>query len=226
MRAIYETRTPMPELVARFNRTADALWRRAERLDLHRPKRRGMKPGYIRWTPEQDAVLLEHYPAGMPIAELMERTDGHPKDSIYNRARELGLQRAPGSRQHGSTLGRNQLAILCLAARPEGVSAPEMGMRTNAAGQACKALRERGLLFRAALGVKTVRWFTTERAAERYLAANLAAHQAKQRRPTLSIKSRPGWERDAPPIFTPATKYTFAPPPPAMVFRTNTHSPL
>jgi len=185
----------------------------------------GIKPGYILWTPEQDQYLSDHYNTPMRIAELCVGTGGHPPDAVYKRAGQLGLaRRIRGASVIGT--GPTALRALTLAARPEGVSAVEMGGRPAAALSCFSVLRKRGMLFRGALGVKTVRYFTTQSAADRYVAANLAAHKAKQHRPTLSIKARPGWERDAPMVITPRTKYTYAPPPPAVVYRTNTHSPL
>jgi hypothetical protein len=115
------------------------------------------------------------------------------------------------------------MLALVLAARPDGVRAAELGHPDiNKATAILRRLLKAGLLFRSALGVRTVRFFTTPKAAQRWYEAHYAAHQAKQ----YKSKPRAKFDHDAPMIFTDKTIYTYAPPPPAMVFRTNTHQPL
>lgn len=190
-------------------------------------KPRGIKPGYLFWTPEQDDFLREHYETTMRIRDLVAGSGGHPKDAVYKRAAQLGLSRPDNA---PAPLGKYQTAVLYLAARPGGVNGAESGLNQVRFCVACASLRKRGLLFRAALGAKTVRWFTTQPAADRYLAANLAAHQAKQK--PKARQARPGWGPNDPIHYPkdergrPLYLHIKAPPPPAVVYRTNTHSPL
>lgn len=180
---------------------------------------RGIKPWYVAWTPEHDALMAELYPTKAPMAEIVERT-GHPLEAVYKRAIQLGLKRPKGWQAGGRKLGANSSKALELAARPDGVNAAEMGINSDAASKAFHYLQTAGMLFRGALGNRTVRYFTTQAAADRYVAANFVAHVAKQ----APKSSRAGWGPDDPAVITPQTKFTYAPSPPAMVFRTSTHS--
>lgn len=50
------------------------------------------KPGRCRWTPEEDALLRQHYPA-TPLPDLL-RLLRKTASAIYQRARTLGLKRS------------------------------------------------------------------------------------------------------------------------------------
>ncbi len=187
-----------------------------------------LKPGYVAWTAEQDAVLLKVYGTVPTVAELVALL-GHPEHSIRNRARRLGVRRLFRTQvdQLGK-LGENTLRALELAARPDGVgsadmadpSSPRIATPDRASTFLCKMVRF-GRLFRSRAGGKA-RYFTTREAAERYSAPILVVHSKAKPK----AKTRAGWGPDDPAHITPATIYTIAPPPPAMVWRTNTHSPL
>jgi hypothetical protein len=184
-------------------------------------KPRGLRAGFIKWTPEQDAFLLKHYETGMSVVELIRGTGGHPKDAVYKRAAQLGMRREVRAER---PMGPTALRASALAARTDGLSIADLidsGITSQAAYKCTSSLIGRGMLFRGVLTRKTVRYFTTQAAADRYVSANLPAQLAK--RPATKRVVGP-WDRDAPMVITPQTKYTYATPPPAQVFKTNTYS--
>jgi hypothetical protein len=191
-------------------------------------KPRGLRHGYTFWTPKQDALLLEMFPSAHSVASLIKIL-GHPEDSIRNRARRFGLKR--GTRTPGDRLGglaEDTQRAIDLAARPGGVSAAELSIDTSpriarldgASSFLCKMVRA-GKLFRGRARVGA-RYFTTKEAAQRHATPLAMKPWSKPK----ARGCRPGWGPDDPAHFTPATVFTYAPPPPAMVFRTGTHSPL
>jgi len=48
--------------------------------------------GYAHWTAENDAYLLAVYSTHTPMLEIIEHV-GHPINSVYKRAKSLGLKR-------------------------------------------------------------------------------------------------------------------------------------
>lgn len=157
MRELYETPVPMTELVVRFGRAADILWRKGKKLGLRRPascRRKGLRLGGNAWTTEQDAYLRDVYGTEATMAEIVERL-GRSLYSVYKRAIFLAIKRPIGAKQ----------------ARPK-PAVPAVVKRNH-----------------IVIG---------------------------------KPKARAGWGPNDPPTFTPETKFTYAPPPPAMVFRTNT----
>jgi hypothetical protein len=191
-------------------------------------KPRGLRHGYTFWTPKQDKMLLEMFPVAPDVAGLIKIL-GHPEDSIRNRARKFGLKRAqrtPGDRLGG--LAEDTRRALDLAARPGGVNAtevidlssPRIAILRSASAFLCKLVRA-GKLFRSRAGGKAT-YFATSEAAQRHTAPLLVKPGAKPK----ARGCRPGWGPNDPAIYTPSTIYTIAPPPPAMVLRTNTFSPL
>jgi hypothetical protein len=190
-------------------------------------KRRGLKPGYVAWTPEQEALVRAMYATVPTVAELVALL-GHPEHSIRNRAKRLGVRRLIRTPvdQLGK-LGENTLRALELAARPGGVGSADMADATpdRASTFLCKLVR-RGKLYRSRAGGKA-QYFTTREAAERYSAPILVVHSKAKPK----VKQRAGWGPDDP-IHYPMDEHgnklyreTKAPPPPAMVFRTNTYPP-
>jgi hypothetical protein len=180
--------------------------------------RQGMQPGYIQWIEPHNKILREIYNLPIPMAEVCARV-GHPQESVYKQAMRLGLKR-PERLRFDKRFGENTLRALELGARPQGVGANEMEMEGGkAATFLCKQVKK-GKLFRCSKGLR-VRYFTTQAGADAY--AEVLPSVSLPKGPKAK-NARAGWGPNDPPIFTPQTKYTIAPPPPAQVFRTNTYS--
>ncbi len=107
-----------------------------------------------------------------------------------------------------------------LASRPNGVRAAEYPALTNLVYR----MAARGQLFLGKLGRRTVHYFLTKEEAERFVSKNLPAHAYKVAKKAARPGARDGWGPNDPPVFTDKTVYTYAPKPPAQVFRTNTFS--
>ena len=87
-----------------------------------------------------------------------------------------------------------------------------------------------GKLFRGKLSHKTVHFFPTQELADAFVSARRVPGRIA---PVVLTKqsTRASWTRDTPAYYptnpdgTPAYKFTRAAPAPAVVYRTNTHSP-
>jgi len=171
------------------------------------------------WTPAQDAILLAEYVTTRDLPGLAEKI-GRTIRAAYKRAGQLNLRRPRTDRTVAS---RYSILALVLAARPAGMRAADLGHpNINAAGAVMCRLVALGHVHRATLGCRTVHYFTTRQAAERFVAAHMPARVAKQAKDDPKRQARVGWESDAPMVITAKTIYTYAPAPPAQVFRTNT----
>jgi hypothetical protein len=126
-------------------------------------------------------------------------------------------------------------AALCdMARRPAGFASSEIvhGFTKDQVQQTASRMADAGVLHRAKLSYRSVRYFdTAERAkdceerASRYADAKAA--------PAVTVHRAPGrapWDQDAPIHFptnadgSPAYRITRGPSPPERVFRTNTHA--
>jgi len=109
--------------------------------------------------------------------------------------------------------------ILTLAARPEGLQTRDIqGHEPKDIHRRVHRLCESGHLYRAKVGHRSVWYFSTLQAAEQFEARHRPVHA-----PTVNIKTHAGWDRDAPMVITPATKYTVCPPTKAGGLRTSTY---
>ena len=115
---------------------------------------------------------------------------------------------------------------LILAGKPGGVTVRDLGIRIATARAHLAKMVADGLLV-CVPGGKGLpsRHFTTEAAANKWIRDSAQADQAAQAKTLAKGHSatRAQWAKDAPAIFTKATKYTIAPPPPVPT-RTNTHA--
>ena len=188
-----------------------------------------MKPGQTSWTDAENAVLVELYATRVRMSEIVAKT-GRTINAVYKQAHNLDLRRPTmdnADRIGKPTSERTKLA-LSLAARPNGVSRVDLGGSVKDGDMLARLASRDGHLFRGVLGHRTVRFFTTQRAADRWVAANMPAHQAQQALRVGKSKPRQDWAPDAPihyptaPDGTPLYRITIAPPPPARVWRTNT----
>lgn len=149
------------------------------------------------------------------------------------------------------TPAASRLAIAAELGNPEGFTAASLAAdyglhpkRLQATLGNMKRDRVR-LLFAAKTGHRTVRWFGRQEWADAYLAAApQRTYDPLTRRETTRcggamahtvlswrrdgpqrLRGSAWWGEDATPVETPATKYTYAAPPPARVLHTNTHQP-
>lgn len=177
-----------------------------------------MKPDT--WSAADDATLRQFYDTETPMEVLAEKL-GRTVRGVYRRAYLLDIQRRRLQTIQIEELNRR---ILVLATRTNGVSSDEVdGIQVS---KQLGRLTDRGLLHRGKLGHKTVRYFASRPAAEAYVSKYLGAFLAAAAKRAPKEKRGNRWAADLPMVITPATKFTYAPPPPAMVYRTNTHSPL
>ncbi|AHJ98962.1 hypothetical protein [Hymenobacter swuensis] len=81
-----------PEHVAQqVGRNQPSVVTMAKRLGIRCRRRPAGRP---RWSTEHLGLLMEHYPAGLPTAQLVELL-GRKADTIHAMARTLGLKRPP-----------------------------------------------------------------------------------------------------------------------------------
>jgi hypothetical protein len=174
------------------------------------------------WTAAEDAELTRVYTTSRPIEDAVEAT-GRAEGACYRRASALGLKRETG---RGTGDGVKTRTVLALAARPNGVRATEDPTLMHLVYR----LTAKGQLFAGKLGRRTVHYFATQEAADRFVAKNLPAHAYRVTRKAAGPGARDGWGPNDPPHYPkdeqgrPLYLHTKAPPPPAMVFRTNTFS--
>ena len=118
--------------------------------------------------------------------------------------------------------------IIALASRPDGLRVADLEGDTesvHSAGNKVARMIMAGLLFKATLSYRNVRYFSTPEAA-------MACERANPQAFSLVIhpKSKKAWAADAPMHFPrdakgkPLWKYTVAPKPPETLYCTGTHN--
>lgn len=184
-----------------------------------------MKPA---WTDAENAILRKHYPTLKPMDDIVAMLDRRSVNAVWKQAYELRLKR-PGGVRNGINASDKTVTAMTLAARPDGVGRMDLGNSAHD-GELLNRLARKERLYRGVLGHRTVRYFSTEKAANRWVAANLPTHQAKQALHIGKPKTSPEWAPDAQihypkaPDGTLLYKVTICPSPAATMYRTATYS--
>jgi hypothetical protein len=175
------------------------------------------------WTALDEATVRAIYPEHG--AEVVAHRLGRTVKTVHAKAAALGVKRVRG--QVDAAL---RAKIAQLAEGPNGMCTQDLPEREQKIGHltACKMVAA-GKLFRGKLSHKSVRFFATQEEADAYVGARRIAGSIA---PVVLSKTttRARWAPDAPinypknPDGSPAYKHTVAPTPPAVVYRTNTHS--
>ena len=180
------------------------------------------------WSEAENDILRDFYAKGAPMVDILCKLKGRTANAAWKQACLMGLSRPKGFRL-GQCDSEPTLRALALAARPQGVNRVDIGGRSQD-GELLNRLARKKRLHRGILGHRTVHFFTTETAAHRWQAANIAGHVAKQAFHGGKAPRKPHWDASVPiyypvaPDVTPLYKITIAPPPPKVLYRTNTYS--
>jgi hypothetical protein len=192
-------------------------------------------PGPRRWTESMNALLREVYPTPTPVRDIAVAM-GFPPDgkAIIAQAARLGLSRPPLPSYKDSAAAQQ---LLTAAKSEHGATYAHCTATSLATAYGlARRLMLDGLLFRAQTGHKEARFFDTpERAAAAAKQRPRPLHPTANQRPpqprgkkniTYSIARHCGPAHlPGEPVITSRTKVTIAPPPPARLLRTNTHTP-
>lgn len=163
----------------------------------------------VPWTAAHDAMLRKMWSAGTLMAEMTARLV-RSEQALYRRAITLGVRRTR------IYLDSDRVTkLLDLASKPGGVGIEASRREMNL----CSKLKRQGRLYSAAFSYRNVRYYSTPEAAER---AQARADALPKFNGKKASKAKVGWGPGDPMHTTPQTVYTFAPKPPAQVFRTNT----